>query len=104
MALRLLWVCAGGGDAMGSLSAAPEQTTTHKPQTHGSEAVARAGGGALGELAAFASMGRQMVAAQGPAALFAGMAPRLMQQVPSSTICWLVIEQCRALLEPYTKA
>lgn len=25
-------------------------------------------------------------------------------QVPSSTICWYVIEQCREFLEPYTKA
>jgi hypothetical protein len=28
----------------------------------------------------------------------------LPPQVPSSTICWYVIEQCRELLEPYTKA
>jgi hypothetical protein len=73
-------------------------------QTHGAEIMAaHAGRGVLGEAAAFASVGRSLVAKQGPGALFVGMVPRLVQQVPSSTICWLVIEQCRSALEPYTK-
>lgn len=75
-----------------------------KLQTHGADAVARAGGGALGELAAFVATGRAMVAARGPGSLFIGLGPRLLQQVPSSTLCWVVIERCRALLEPYTRA
>ncbi len=65
--------------------------------------MASAGGGAWGEAVAFTRVGKQMVAAAGPGALFVGIVPRLVQQVPSSTICWVVIEQCRALLEPYTK-
>jgi solute carrier family 25 S-adenosylmethionine transporter 26 len=66
--------------------------------------AAEAGSGILGEARAFASVGARMVAQHGPSALFVGMLPRLAQQVPSSTICWLVIEQCRNALEPFTKA
>jgi hypothetical protein len=44
-----------------------------------------------------------MVAVGGPGALFVGMVPRLVQQVPSTTICWWAIERCRDALEPYTK-
>ncbi|KIY95208.1 hypothetical protein MNEG_12754 [Monoraphidium neglectum] len=73
-------------------------------QTHGSQVAAKAGGGVWGEAVAFASTGASMVRANGPGSLFVGLAPRLVQQVPSSTICWYVIEQCRELLEPYTKA
>ncbi|KAI8469632.1 MAG: mitochondrial carrier domain-containing protein [Monoraphidium minutum] len=73
-------------------------------QTHASEMAVKAGGGVWGEAVAFASTGAGMVRANGPGALFVGIAPRLVQQVPSSTICWYVIEQCRELLEPYTKA
>jgi hypothetical protein len=45
-----------------------------------------------------------MVAAGGPGALFVGLVPRLVQQVPSTTICWWAIEQARDMLEPFTKS
>jgi hypothetical protein len=44
-----------------------------------------------------------MVAVGGPGALFVGLVPRLVQQVPSTTICWWAIEQARDMLEPFTK-
>jgi hypothetical protein len=70
-------------------------------QTHCAEAAAT---GAAGQVAAFVATGRRMVALGGPGALFVGLAPRLIQQVPSTTICWWAIERCRNALEPYTKA
>ncbi|WIA22871.1 hypothetical protein OEZ86_009816 [Tetradesmus obliquus] len=69
-------------------------------QTHCAEAAAA---GAGGQLAAFFATGSRMVAAGGPGALFVGLVPRLVQQVPSTTICWWAIEQARDMLEPYTK-
>jgi hypothetical protein len=70
-------------------------------QTQG--ATMAVGPGVAGQVAAFAATARALVAAQGPGALFVGMVPRLVQQVPSTTVCWWAIEQCRKVLEPYTK-
>jgi hypothetical protein len=71
-------------------------------QTHGGEVAASAGWNT--QLGAVWATGSRMVAKNGPGALFVGLMPRLVQQVPSTTICWWAIEQCRDLLEPYTKA
>jgi hypothetical protein len=71
-------------------------------QTHGAQLVTNAGG-PWGQTTAFLTVGSKLVAAGGPGALFVGMVPRLVQQVPSTTICWWAIEQCRGALEPYTK-
>ncbi|KAF8066349.1 SAMC1 [Scenedesmus sp. PABB004] len=70
-------------------------------QTHGAELAA--GAGAQGQLAAFWATGGKLVARGGAGALFIGLAPRLVQQVPSTTICWWAIERSRQLLEPFTK-
>lgn len=70
-------------------------------QTHGAGAAVAPGLG--GQVAAFWQTGAKMVAVGGPGALFVGMVPRLVQQVPSTTICWWAIERCRDALEPYTK-
>lgn len=56
----------------------------------------------LQQTAGFFGVGARMVAQRGPGALFVGTVPRLVQQVPSSTICWWCIETCRRALEPYT--
>lgn len=69
-------------------------------QTHCAEMAAL---GVRGQVNAFIATGAKLVAAQGPGALFVGTAPRLLQQVPSTTLCWWALEQCRGLLEPYTR-
>ena len=53
-------------------------------------------------VAKFAAVGAELVSRGGGGALLAGLAPRLAQQVPSAMLCWLVLERCRAALEPYT--
>lgn len=45
--------------------------------------------------------GQNMVQQRGIRALFVGMVPRLLQQVPSSTICWWSVEACQKALEPF---
>lgn len=45
--------------------------------------------------------GQTMVQQRGMRALFVGMVPRLLQQVPSSTICWWSVEACQKALEPF---
>ena len=46
--------------------------------------------------------GRSLVQQRGPSALFVGIVPRLVQQVPSSTICWFTVEACQKALQPWT--
>ena len=46
--------------------------------------------------------GRSLVQRRGPSALFVGIVPRLVQQVPSSTICWFTVEACQKALQPWT--
>jgi len=55
-------------------------------------------GGALGGLRAFGATGRALVAARGPGALFAGLAPRLAGRVPGSVVYWLAVAACRRAL------
>lgn len=52
-------------------------------------------------VARFAAVGAELVRRGGGGALLAGLAPRLAQQVPSAMLCWLVLERCRAGLEPF---
>ncbi len=40
--------------------------------------------------------------AGGPGALYYGLAPRLLQQVPSSMMCWYIIHAVQRVLRPYT--
>lgn len=54
------------------------------------------------QTAGFFGTGFAMVRKRGPGALFVGVVPRLIQQIPSSTVCWWSIESCRKALEPYT--
>jgi hypothetical protein len=42
-------------------------------------------------LAGFAATARQLVARGGPGALWVGLAPRLMHQVPGACVCWFAI-------------
>jgi hypothetical protein len=55
-------------------------------------------------VARFAAVGVDLVRRGGGGALLAGLAPRLAQQVPSAMLCWLVLERCRAALEPFCAA
>jgi hypothetical protein len=63
--------------------------------THGAHGLA------LNSAAAFAATGRRMVGQQGGRGLFVGLAPRLVESVPSTMLYWLAVEGCRRLLEPY---
>jgi hypothetical protein len=81
-------------------------------QTHPEEA-ARAAERALASfpalvrgngVAKFAAVGAELARRGGGGALLAGLAPRLAQQVPSAMLCWLVLERCRAGLEPFIAA
>ncbi len=46
--------------------------------------------------------GKAMVKQRGMQSLYLGVVPRLLQQVPSSTICWYSVEACQKALAPYT--
>ncbi|PRW33110.1 mitochondrial carrier [Chlorella sorokiniana] len=55
--------------------------------------------GALCSIKAFFETGRQLVAAGGgPHALFVGVAPRLLQTVPSTMVYWMAVEGTRRLM------
>ena len=43
-----------------------------------------------------------MVKQRGMSSLYLGVMPRLLQQVPSSTICWYSVEACQKSLAPFT--
>jgi hypothetical protein len=60
-----------------------------------------AAGKPLNSAAAFAATGRQLLAQHGPRGLFMGLAPRLVESVPSTMLYWLAVEGCRRVLEPY---
>jgi hypothetical protein len=69
-------------------------------QTRGGELATSPG--VWGQTRAFMATGVQLVRRAGPGALFVGVVPRLVQQVPSSTICWWSIEACKNALAPWT--
>lgn len=68
-------------------------------QTHGTDL---AGKGLLGSARLFIQTGHKMVATRGMSSLYVGMVPRLLQAVPSATICWSSIEYVKRVLLPYT--
>lgn len=68
-------------------------------QTHGTD---MAGKGLRGSAALFVRTGADMVRRGGVGALYYGVVPRLLQQVPASTVGWYVIHTVQRLLEPYT--
>lgn len=68
-------------------------------QTHATGAMNQ---GMKEQVVFFFRTGANMVKRRGPGALFVGMVPRLLQQVPSSTICWWSVEQCQKALAVYT--
>lgn len=72
--------------------------TCHPLQTHGNLV---AGLSWSGQAAMFWRVGLTMVRLRGLGALFVGIVPRLIQQVPSSTICWWSVEQTQKALAPY---
>lgn len=88
--------CAGAAAVLVSM---PFDCIKTYMQTHGREMAAK---GAWGQTTAFVATGAKLVNQQGIGGLFVGTVPRLVQQVPSSTICWWAIERCRHVLEPYT--
>ena len=66
-------------------------------QTHGTDL---GGKGVLGSARLFFKTGSGMVKAGGIGSLYYGLAPRLLQQVPSSMICWYTIHSVQRLLLP----
>lgn len=69
----------------------------------GGGAAAAPGSGAWGSASAFVATGKQLVKQRGIAGgLMTGLAPRLVESVPSTMLYWLAVENCRRLLEPYT--
>ncbi|KAK9821778.1 hypothetical protein WJX81_000955 [Elliptochloris bilobata] len=56
-------------------------------------------GALLAGLREFGATGHALVAAQGPGALFSGLAPRLAGRVPGSIVYWLAVAACRRALE-----
>lgn len=68
----------------------------------GGGAAAAAGSGAWGSAGAFVATGKQLVKQRGAGGLMTGLAPRLVESVPSTMLYWLAVENCRRLLEPYT--
>ncbi len=59
--------------------------------------------GPLAQMLLFASTGRTLVLQRGLPSLFIGVVPRLVQQVPSSTICWWSVEACQKALQPFAE-
>lgn len=51
----------------------------------------------------FYRTGVRLVSRKGVAALYVGVTPRLMQQVPGAVICWSVIEAFKRAMEPHTQ-
>ncbi len=56
----------------------------------------------IGGLKLIATTGKQMVQQGGVGALFYGLTPRLLYQVPSAMVGWYVIHSVQRLLAPYT--
>ncbi|KAG1679403.1 hypothetical protein FOA52_007694 [Chlamydomonas sp. UWO 241] len=77
----------------------PSDTVKTYLQTHTAGQLALS---PAAQVAQFFATGRQMVARGGVQALYLGVVPRLLQQVPSSTICWYSVEACQRFLAPYT--
>jgi hypothetical protein len=67
-------------------------------QTHGQE---MASAGVLGSAGAFWKTGMTMVKNRGPSALYVGLVPRLMHQVPGAMVCWWAIEGCHRYLQQF---
>lgn len=65
-------------------------------QTHGADLGASKG--LISSARLFMETGAQMVAKGGTGSLFYGLTPRLLQQVPSSMICWYTIHQVQRIL------
>lgn len=68
-------------------------------QTHGQ--ALGGSSGMLGSVGAFWATGRDMVARKGPGALYVGLLPRLMHQVPGAMVCWWAIEGCHRHLQQF---
>ncbi|KAJ9506965.1 hypothetical protein QJQ45_016546, partial [Haematococcus lacustris] len=68
-------------------------------QTHDTAALGKQ---SKHQLALFFQTGAAMVRRRGPGALFVGVVPRLVQQVPSSIICWWAVERVQKTLRPFT--
>jgi len=66
------------------------------PQTHGTNL---AGKGFTSSARMFAATGRRMLRDGGAKALYVGVVPRLLQQVPSSMLCWYTIHTVERLLQ-----
>lgn len=94
-----LAIGAGAGFAAVLLSMPFDCVKTYM-QTHGSELH---GHGVVGITREFFATGRRMVAKSGPGALYVGVVPRLLQQVPACMLCWWAIEACARALEPFVE-
>jgi len=91
----------GAAGAAAVLLSMPPDCIKTVMETGGGVAAAPASG-VLGSSRAFAATGRQLVKHHGLGGLFMGLAPRLVESVPSTMLYWLAVENCRRVLEPYT--
>mmetsp|Transcript_26483 Transcript_26483/g.67332 ORF Transcript_26483/g.67332 Transcript_26483/m.67332 type:complete len:462 (-) Transcript_26483:520-1905(-) len=88
----------GAAGAIAVLVSMPFDCIKTYMQTHD---TGIAGASASKQVAAFFATGQRMVQTRGPGALFVGAFPRLVQQIPSSTICWWAVQQAQKFFEPY---
>lgn len=68
-------------------------------QTSGTDVAGR---GLAGSARVFVATGKALVERRGLGALYVGLTPRLLQQVPSAMACWWTVEACKRALAPYT--
>lgn len=68
-------------------------------QTHGTNLT---GKGLLGSAKLFLRTGQQLVSRKGVGSLYYGVAPRLLQQVPSAMVGWWAVHAVARSLEPWT--
>lgn len=68
-------------------------------QTHGTDLT---GKGIISSASLFINTGQKLVRRGGFGALYLGVTPRLIQQVPSAMVCWWSIEALSRALEPHT--
>ncbi|GFH23269.1 uncharacterized protein HaLaN_20860 [Haematococcus lacustris] len=96
-----IWDLAIGGAAGAAavMASMPFDCVKTYMQTHDTAALGKQ---SKHQLALFFQTGAAMVRRRGPGALFVGVVPRLVQQVPSSIICWWAVERVQKTLRPFT--
>lgn len=90
------WDLILGGTAGGAavLVSLPFDTIKTKQQT----GISRSASNPHQQVAAFFRIGRGLVMQKGVRSLFVGLAPRLVQQIPGSALCWWGVKQADNLM------